>query len=454
MIRRGRRAEGRERAAASRGGRGLETTVARFELARVNEEQVLAESSLQGERRVSTVRLVLLVLFSTSQALIGRVSGEMVSDRGRGLAVLLYTLFALFAWVILRKQGPNVRRSEWFPIPTTLADVGFMTFMGWRGYEVTGRFDAGMSAAYGAVIVVYSVARYSRLHVLFSTVLVSVAYTFLRWHTDTFSPAGVSFVVGAYMGLGLLIARTNAAVSGMFLGLRRRDNLSRFLPRQVVDRVLNQGDVSLAPVQRPVTILFSDIRDFTALSETLQPKEVLELLDEYFGHMSQIVMAHEGLVNKFLGDGMLACWGVPDHSEDHAQRAMRAALDMRAKLVELNAQRATRGQPALRIGIGLHTGMVAAGMLGGAEQHEYTVIGDAVNLASRVEGLTKVLGLDILVSESTWRQGGEGRFVGERVSEEQVRGRREAVVVYSLKGRAPSQAEAESEARVRSRSAS
>ncbi|HEY0093881.1 MAG TPA: adenylate/guanylate cyclase domain-containing protein, partial [Archangium sp.] len=181
---------------------------------------------------------------------------------------------------------------------------------------------------------------------------------------------------------------------------------------------------------------FSDIRDFTALSESLPPRAVLGLLDDYFGHMGQIVMGHGGIVNKFLGDGMLACWGVPDGDANHAAHAMQAALDMRKKLEELNAWRQQRGEPALRIGIGLHTGVVAAGMLGGAEQHEYTVIGDAVNLASRVEGLTKALGVDILVSESTWRAG-EGRFQGERMSEERVKGRREAVVVYSLKGRAP-----------------
>lgn len=432
-----------------RGGRpGSDTTVARFELARANQEQVLAESSLQGERRVSNVRLALLGLFTVSQAFIGRLSGEMVADLERGLAVLLYAVFSVGAWVVLRREVPHVRRSAWLPIPTTLADVGFMSFMGWRSYEVTGKFDPAMSAAYGAVILAFSVARYSWLHVLLSTVLVSGAYTWLRWYTGTFTPAGVSFVVGAYLGLGLLIGLTNTAVGGMFLALRRRDNLSRFLPRQVVDRVLNQGDMSLMPVQREVTILFSDIRDFTSLSETLQPKEVLELLDEYFGHMSQIVMAHEGLVNKFLGDGMLACWGVPDGSDTHAEQALRAALDMRAKLVEINAQREARGQPPLRIGVGLHTGVVAAGMLGGAEQHEYTVIGDAVNVASRVEGLTKALGVDILLSESTLRRVG-GRFVCERISEEKVRGRREAVVVHSLKGRAPSAAEAESEARTR-----
>jgi adenylate cyclase len=113
---------------------------------------------------------------------------------------------------------------------------------------------------------------------------------------------------------------------------------------------------------------------------------------------------------------------------------MRAALDMRAKLTELNAWRQQHGQPLLRIGIGLHTGVVAAGMLGGTQQHEYTIIGDPVNVASRVEGLTKAVGVDILVSESTWQRCG-GRFQAERVGEEHVKGRREAVVVYALKGR-------------------
>src|SRR5207302_5986956 len=129
-------------------------------------------------------------------------------------------------------------------------------------------------------------------------------------------------------------------------------------------------------------ILFSDIRDFTTLSENQPPRELLQFLDEYFAYMSEIVKGHEGLLNKFLGDGLLAVWGVPDAQEDHAPRALKAALDMRRKVVELNEQRAREGQPRFRIGIGLHSGMVAAGMLGGADPHEYTVIVESVYLAS------------------------------------------------------------------------
>jgi adenylate cyclase len=421
---------------------GSETTVARFELARANEEQVLAESSLKGERAVSVVRLALCGLLGVSQSGIARLFGEpMIRDPIRGGMVVAYVSFAILAFIALRVQIPNRRRSMWMPIPTTLADTSFLVAIGLRSWQLSGNFHAEMTAAAGAVMVAFSVARHSRLHVVLSTVLSTAAYVSLCVVTDHIVWGRISFVVGNYIALGLLIGWTNGQVSGMFLGLRRRDNLSRFLPRQVVDRVLRQGDEALVPVQREVTILFSDIRDFTSLSETLPPQAVLKLLDDYFGHMTQIVMAREGMVNKFLGDGMLACWGVPDHTEDHAEQAMRAALDMRTKLEELNAWREQQGEPRLRIGIGLHTGVVAAGMLGGAQQHEYTIIGDAVNVASRVEGLTKVLGVDILVSESTWKRGG-ARFQGERMGEEPVKGRKEPVVLYSLKGRetAPSTA--------------
>jgi adenylate cyclase len=147
--------------------------------------------------------------------------------------------------------------------------------------------------------------------------------------------------------------------------------------------------------------------------------------------MSQIVKGHDGVVNKFLGDGMLAFWGVPEEDPRHAEQALAAALSMRAKLRDINADRAEAGLAPIRIGIGIHTGLVAAGMLGSADQHEYTIIGDAVNVASRVEGLTRRLETDILVTESTWSQL-NGAFQGRRLAEEPVKGRSEPVVVYAL----------------------
>ncbi|HZI14501.1 MAG TPA: adenylate/guanylate cyclase domain-containing protein [Myxococcus sp.] len=422
---------------------GVDTTVARFELARANEEKVLAESAVKGELRVSWVRLGAFLLMGISQVVFPELFKELPPkmDWQRLGAVIVYGLFCFGAVAVLRiqvKQTANANRARFLPLPTSVLDTSFYAFMAWHAWYHSGTnaFDSGMLAAALGLVLAFSVARFSGWHVLFSTLLSSGGYALVCWLAGHGSLSRVCFVVFCYVGLGGLIVMTNAEVSGMFLNLRRRDGLSRFLPKQVVERVMKQGDGSLEPVQREVTILFSDIRDFTSLSETLQPRQVLELLDEYFRHMSQIVMARDGIVNKFLGDGMLACWGVPDAREDHAELAMRAALDMRAKLAELNAHRAQHGQPLLRIGIGLHTGVVAAGTLGGVDQHEYTVIGDAVNLASRVEGLTKSYGVDILVSESTWRQGG-GRFSGEYLGETQVKGRREAVGVYALTARLP-----------------
>jgi adenylate cyclase len=217
----------------------------------------------------------------------------------------------------------------------------------------------------------------------------------------------------------------------MFVDLRKRDNLLRFLPEPVARRLLEHGESALQPVQREVTVLFVDIRDFTTLSESLAPRDVLQFLDEFFGHLSQIVKGHDGIVNKFLGDGMLAFWGVPETDAAHATNALKAVLDIRREVSDLNAQRIQHGLAPIRVGMGVHSGTVAAGMLGGADQHEYTIIGDAVNVASRVEGLTKLHGLDALASESTWRLC-NGRFRGARVAEEKVKGRQETVVVYSV----------------------
>jgi adenylate cyclase len=217
----------------------------------------------------------------------------------------------------------------------------------------------------------------------------------------------------------------------MFADLRKRDNLTRFLPRQVAERVMERGPHALAPVEREVTVLFSDIRGFTTMSEGLEPREVLMMLDDYFGRMSQIVKGHDGVVGKFMGDGLLAYWGVPDKLDDHAIMAVRAARDMRKAVRELNHYRETQGLAPIKVGIGIHTGTVAAGMLGGTLQSEYTVIGDAVNVASRVEGLTKDYGVDVLISETTWGKLLEPRR-GQRLASAEIRGRKEPVVLYTI----------------------
>ena len=400
--------------------------------ARHNEDVVLAEAALIGEKRVAVVRLALMALFGLSQEVIGPLFGKRLRfDMIKNAGIAAYLGFAVMTLLIVRRQRPNPHRAMFMPIFITFVDFGFMDFVGVRDYTMNGVVHPEMGVMAFSLLICFSLTRYSWFHIALSSLLACASYLVLGETIGIIKPLSATFVVGGFLGLGGLLIMTNRSLHRMFTDLRRRDNLSRFLPRQIVERVLSMGALSLAPVQREVTVVFTDIRDFTAYSEALPPRDVLEFLDDYFGHMSQVVKGHSGIVNKFLGDGMLAFWGVPDKNPDHAACALRCALDMRAVLVELNQVRERRGDRPLRIGVGVHSGPVAAGMLGGAEQHEYTIIGDAVNVASRIEGLTKTLDADILVSESTWKLA-EGRFRGERLAEQKIKGRSEAVVVYRL----------------------
>jgi len=398
-----------------------------------DDAQVRAQSALIGERAVAIVRLVMMAMIGISTGVVSRLAGETHEDHpARRWIVGLYLAFCVITVIATQrvKKG-NPKFALWLVGSYIFIDAGFFLTMAWIDAQLGRPAKPHIVTVSFALLICFSVARSRLIHVVLSTLVSVASVAVISVLQGWAHPVWTSFTCSCLFALGLLIGFTNHRVRGMFVDIRRRENLSRFLPRQVVERVLASGGQALEPVQREVTILFSDIRSFTTLSESKAPREVLALLDEYFGHMGQIVRGHDGMLNKFLGDGLLAVWGVPDVQEDHAERAVKAALDMRRKLVELNEQWVREGREAIKIGIGIHTGVVAAGMLGGADQREYTVIGDAVNLASRIESLTKGLQTDLLVSESTYAQCRE-KFRGERAGEEKVKGRDAPVVVYTV----------------------
>jgi len=409
-----------------------DSTLVRLRTARQNEQLVLAESSVRGAGVIAWVRFGMMFAIGFGQGISRGLAGKpVIHDPWRGLLVAAYTLFALGLALKYRTLKPDPVKATRAQAFILLTDLLFVSALFWRTVMVEGTVPAQTLALSMAILLCLHVASYQRLQLYVATALAIGGYLALSIHAGAYDPGQAGFVCGALAAIGALMIINHRRTGRMFLELRRRDNLSRFLSPEVAERVMQLGESELQPVQREVTVLFSDIRSFTTMSESQLPREVLAFLDDYFAQMAQVVKGHHGVVNKFLGDGMMAVWGVPERSEEHALRAVRAAQDMLKVVREMNDARIAHDQAPFEIGIGIHTGTVAAGMLGGSDQHEYTVIGDAVNVASRVQGLTKTFGVRMLITDTTWSKVRD-RIPGTFHSAEEIRGRKEPVELYTV----------------------
>jgi class 3 adenylate cyclase len=232
---------------------------------------------------------------------------------------------------------------------------------------------------------------------------------------------------------GLMAIAVAVALGALFLELDRRRGLERFLPPTVVERVIQGDPLRLEGERQTVTILFADLRGSTALAERLAPEEIVGVLNTYLRVMAKAVIDAGGILDKFLGDGLMAIFGAMGDPTHGAAAATHAAVDMRARLTALNVDRGARGEPVVRFGIGVHTGDVVLGTVGLPERSDYTAIGDTVNTASRMEALTKEFQVDSVFSgETAERLDGSGTVL-RPLGETMVRGKVNAMRVFTLR---------------------
>ncbi|HKV64121.1 MAG TPA: CHASE2 domain-containing protein [Candidatus Acidoferrum sp.] len=216
---------------------------------------------------------------------------------------------------------------------------------------------------------------------------------------------------------------------------RVRSAFGQYLSPEVIRRLLVDPRL-VEPKKTDITVMFSDIRGFTTISEKLDAQELALFLNEYLSDMSRLVFEHQGTLDKFIGDAVMAFWGAPYEEPGHENKACNAALEMMERVREMQKKWEAEGKPHLDIGIGLNTGVASVGNMGSAQRLGYTALGDTVNLSSRLEGLNKDYGTHILANETTYAAAKDGGFLFRELDLIRVKGKLQPVTIFELIGRA------------------
>lgn len=311
------------------------------------------------------------------------------------------TVASLVLHLHLRRRPPYSTARKYL---ITAAEFGLVTVAANMMSLVLPMLALMVSLALYLFLIVLAGLRYSRTTLLMAGGL-GVVCQLTR--ALVLGPEGMKLPV-AILSTVVLTATTVAAVYSLASMLRLhqesvvKSRLQRFLAPELVDEVVrNPGLLEQRTERRMGTVLFTDIRGFTTLSEQCAPEQMVAVLNRAFDEMAEAVLERHGMVDKFIGDAMMAVFGVPVAGEDHADRALAAALSIRERMASLNEALASEGLEPLGFGIGLHSGPLVVGAIGARQRQDYTVIGDTVNVASRVEGLTRSYAADILLTRET-----------------------------------------------------
>lgn len=297
-----------------------------------------------------------------------------------------------------------------------------------RGYEVLSILIAGLILAIGLPMLPMAGS------LLLGGVVIGALWLL---NTGLYLYAGLALPTAAVLVMVILALGLNMAW-GYFVEGRAKRNLAKlfgtYVPPEIVRRMLaNPQQYSMQARTEELTVMFCDMRGFTSLSETMEPRQVQALLNTVHSRLTDVIRAHRGTIDKYIGDAVMAFWGAPVSMPDHARSAVEASLDIVEAVRVLNRERVAAGKPMLNIGIGLSTGLMSVGDMGSDVRRTYTVVGDTVNLASRLEGTSRLYGVDIVASSAT--RGQAPSFVWQELDTVRVKGRNQAVTIHTVRAR-------------------
>lgn len=400
-------------------------------------EQILTQREVQAERAVAYLRAALMSVASLLDCLAfaGLIPPYSIGPPTTG-TLLFDCLFLGVACVFAGLAARGVYRSYFKFFSITLDYVLLIVIFAFDPSVSAASIENLWLAVIGPVFLFYlNLIRFSRAAAFYAAALSVPACAVMA--STVLGSFETQEIVRLQFGLVMLIAiglSISSAGRTMMEQANTKQMLERYLPPQLVEE-LQRSKATLQPGGRRqvVTMLFADIRGFSRISESLSPEHVVELLNDYLSTMTDVIFRHEGTIDKFIGDAVMTTFGAPIERADDVVRAYLAAREMISALDDFNLRHPELETP-LEIGIGLHTGEVIAGNIGSAKRLDYTVIGDNVNLTSRIEGLTKHYGCRILATAAVI----EGlRSCGLEPAAREidtviVRGKTRAVVIYEL----------------------